>query len=75
MNNSLYSTNSFNINMNKILLNDNIMEANQQVIRELASELEQSTNKKDLLNSNKKKIEENFKINRNKIIKIEICFF
>ena len=55
MNNSLYSTNSFNINMNKILLNDNIMEANQQVIRELASELEQSTNKKDLLNSNKKK--------------------
>ena len=61
MNNSLYSTNSFNINMNKILLNDNIMEANQQVIRELASELEQSTNKKDLLNSNKKKIEENFK--------------
>ena len=72
MNNSLYSTNSFNINMNKILLNDNIMEANQQVIRELASELEQSTNKKDLLNSNKKKIEENFKINRNKISKLNL---
>jgi hypothetical protein len=73
MNNSLYSTNSFNINnTNKFILNDNIIEQNAQVIKELASELEQSTNKKDLLNSNKKKIEESFKINRSKISKLNL---
>jgi hypothetical protein len=38
MNNSLYSTNSFNIpNTNKFILNDNIIEQNAQVIKELAS--------------------------------------
>ena len=72
MNSSLYSTNSFNINTNKFLINDNVIEANQQVIKELASELEQSTNKKDMLNSNKKKIEESFKINRSKISKLNL---
>ena len=73
MNSSLYSTNSFNINTNKFILNDNnIIEANQQVIKELASELEQSTNKKDILNSNKKQIEESFKINRTKISKLNL---
>ena len=73
MNSSLYSTNSFNINTNKFIINDNnIIETNQQVIKELASELEQSTNKKDMLNSNKKKKEESFKINRNKISKLNL---
>ena len=74
MNSSLYSANSFNINTNKFILNDNnnIIETNQQVIKELASELEQSTNKKDILNSNKKQIEESFKINRNKISKLNL---
>ena len=73
MNSSLYSTNSFNINTNKFIINDNnIMQTNQQVIKELASELEQSTNKKDMLNSNKKQIEESFKINRSKISKLNL---
>ena len=77
-NSSLFSVNSFNVNMNnhsdlnKFILNDNIIEANQQVIKELASELEQSTNKKEIINSNKKKIEENFKINRSKISKLNL---
>ena len=73
MNSSLYSTNSFNINTNKFIINDNnIMQTNQQVIKEFASELEQSTNKKDMLNSNKKQIEESFKINRSKISKLNL---
>jgi len=70
-NSSLYSTNSFNVNRFN-LYDNNILEANQQVIKELASELEQSTNKKDMINSNKKKIEENFKINRSKISKLNL---
>ena len=74
MNSSLYSTNSFNmVNTNKFNLYDNnIIGMNQQVIKELASELEQSTNKKDIINSNKKKIEENFKINRSKVSKLNL---
>jgi len=62
---SRYSTNSA-VNVNKFVLNDNYFEANK-VIKELASELEQSTNKKDNLASNKKIIEENFKVICNKI--------
>ena len=64
-NRSRYSTNSA-ANVNKFVLNDNYFEANK-VIKELASELEQSTNKKDNLASNKKIIEENFKVICNKI--------
>ena len=73
MNNSLFSTNSFNINTNRFILNDNnIIPPNPQIIKELESELEQSTNKKDILNSNKKKIEESFRINRSKISKLNL---
>ena len=74
MNNSLYSTNSFNINNpTKFIFNENnIIEQNPQVIKELASELEQSTNKKEIINSTKKKIEESFKINRSKISKLNL---
>jgi hypothetical protein len=64
-NRSRYSTNSA-VNVNKFVLNDNYFEANK-VIKELASELEQSTNKKDNLASNKKIIEENFKVICSKI--------
>jgi len=63
---SMYSGNSI-CNINKFILNDGIIEGNDRVIKELASELEQSTNKKDKLASNKKKIEDNFKIICNKI--------
>ena len=63
---SIYSTNSI-CNVNRFILNENILEGNDKVIKELASELEQSTNKKDLLASNKKKIEDNFKNICNKI--------
>ena len=63
---SIYSGNSI-CNINKFILNDVILEGNDRVIKELASELEQSTNKKDKLASNKKKIEDNFKIICNKI--------
>ena len=60
INYSVYSTNSI-CNVNRFILNDNILDANDKVIKELASELEQSTNKKDKINSNAKKIEDNFK--------------
>jgi hypothetical protein len=63
---SMYSGSSI-CNINKFILNDGILEGNDRVIKELASELEQSTNKKDKLASNKKKIEDNFKIICNKI--------
>ena len=66
INYSMYSTNSI-CNVNRFILNDNILDANDKVIKELASELEQSTNKKDKLNSNAKKIEDNFKAICNKI--------
>ena len=62
----MYSTNSI-CNVNKFILNDNILDGNDKVIKELASELEQSTNKKDKLASNAKKIEDNFKVICNKI--------
>ena len=66
INYSLYSTNSVN-NVNKFILNDPILDINDRVIKELASELEQSTNKKDIKNSNKKKIEEKYKVICNRI--------
>ena len=66
INYSVYSTNSI-CNVNKFILNDNILDGNDKVIKELASELEQSTNKKDKLASNAKKIEDNFKVICNKI--------
>ena len=66
INYSMYSTNSI-CNVNRFILNDNILDGNDKVIKELASELEQSTNKKDKLNSNAKKIEDNFKSICNKI--------
>ena len=66
INYSVYSNNSI-CNVNKFILNDNILDGNDKVIKELASELEQSTNKKDKLASNAKKIEDNFKVICNKI--------
>ena len=66
INYSIYSASSIS-NVNKFILNDNIIDGNDKVIKELASELEQSTNKKDKLASNAKKIEDNFKIICNKI--------
>ena len=71
INYSLYSTNSI-CNVNKFVLNDGILDANDRVIKELASELEQSTNKKDKLASNKKKIEENFKVICNNIAPLNL---
>ena len=50
-----------NNNINKFLLNENQIVHRDKVIKELASELEQSTAKKDKLASNKKDIEEHFK--------------
>ena len=67
---SRYSTKSV-VNVNKFVLNDKLLEANK-VIKELASELEQSTNKKDNLASNQKKIEDNFKAICNKISPLNI---
>ena len=53
--------NSNNNNINKFLINDIQLEHNDKVIKELASELEQSTAKKDKLASNQKEIESKFK--------------
>ena len=50
-----------NNNINKFLINDILIENNDRIIKELASELEQSTAKKDKLASNKKEIEQKFK--------------
>ena len=50
-----------NNNINKFLMNDIQLENNDKIIKELASELEQSTAKKDMLASNKKEIEQKFK--------------
>ena len=67
--NTLNSTNDYNYsvntgnslyNVNKFVLNDGLLDINDRVIKELASELEQSTTKKDRFASNKKKIEDNF---------------
>ena len=51
-----------NNNINKFLINDIQIVNNDRIIKELASELEQSTAKKDKLASNKKEIEQKFKI-------------
>jgi hypothetical protein len=58
--------------VNKFVLNDCILDINDRVIKELASELEQSTNKKEIMGSNKKKIEENFKVICNKIAPLNL---
>ena len=50
-----------NNNINKFLINDIQIVNNDRIIKELASELEQSTAKKDKLASNKKEIEKKFK--------------
>ena len=50
-----------NNNINKFLINDIQIVNNDRIIKELASELEQSTAKKDKLASNKKEIEQKFK--------------
>jgi hypothetical protein len=50
-----------NNNINKFIMNDIQLENNDKIIKELASELEQSTAKKDMLASNKKEIEQKFK--------------
>ena len=50
-----------NNNINKFLINDIHIVNNDRIIKELASELEQSTAKKDKLASNKKEIEQKFK--------------
>ena len=52
---------SDNNNINKFLINDIPIVNNDKIIKELASELEQSTAKKDKLASNKKEIEQKFK--------------
>ena len=57
---SLFIENNNN-NINRFLINDIQLEHNDKVIKELASELEQSTAKKDKLSSNQKEIESKFK--------------
>ena len=47
--------------VNKFIMNDNKIVNHDKIIKELASELEQSTSKKDQLASNKKEIEQKFK--------------
>ena len=58
---SFISDNNNNNNINKFLINDIHIVNNDRIIKELASELEQSTAKKDKLASNKKEIEQKFK--------------
>ena len=48
-------------NVNKFIINENQIVNHDKIIKELASELEQSTSKKDKLASNKKEIEQKFK--------------
>ena len=70
---NLNTTNDINYSVNKFVLNEDLNKHNNNhVIKELASELEQSTNKKDKLNSNKKKIENNFKLVCNRISPLNI---
>ena len=64
--NSLINLNP-NKNVNKFNLLDDDLKDNDKIIKELASELEQSTAKANKLASNKKEIEENFKNICNKI--------
>ena len=60
-NNSLINLNLNNKNCNKFNLLDDELKNNDKIIKELASELEQSTAKVNKLASNKKEIEDNFK--------------
>ena len=67
-NNTLYNNNfnlnnhtNNNTNNNKVINEFVLVEQNDKVIKELESELEQSTVKKDKFTSNAKKIEDNFK--------------
>ena len=72
------SFNSININNNKIgkfnLVESNLdnLEHNDKIIKEIASDLEQSTAKGNKLTSNKKQIEENFKLICNRIQPINL---
>ena len=61
-----------NKNCNKFNLLDDELKNNDKIIKELASELEQSTAKVNKLASNKKEIEENFKNICNKIQPINL---
>ena len=67
-NNNNSNTNNNNIANNKISFNDICLQANDKVIKEMASELEQSTAKKDYKPSIKEKIEPK---NLNKEVKEE----
>ena len=69
--NSLININQ-NKNCNKFNLLDDELKNNDKIIKELASELEQSTAKVNKLASNKKEIEENFKNICNKIQPINL---
>ena len=71
-NNSLINLNLNNKNCNKFNLLDDELKNNDKIIKELASELEQSTAKVNKLASNKKEIEENFKNICNKIQPINL---
>ena len=64
--------NNNNNNINRFLINDIQLEHNDKVIKELASELEQSTAKKDKLASNQKEIESKFKTACNNIEPINL---
>ena len=69
--NSLININP-NKNCNKFNLLENDLKNDDKIIKELASELEQSTAKANKLASNKKEIEENFKNICNKIQPINL---
>ena len=66
INYSIYRTNSI-CYVNKFVLYEYILDINEKDIKELESELEQSTNKKDKLTSKAKEMEDNFKVIYNKI--------
>ena len=70
--NSLINLNNQNKNCNKFNLLDKDLKNNDKIIKELASELEQSTAKVNKLASNKKEIEDNFKNICNKIQPINL---
>ena len=70
-NNSLINLN-LNKNCNKFNLLDDELKNNDKIIKEFASELEQSTAKVNKLASNKKEIEDNFKNICNKIQPINL---
>ena len=70
--NSLININNNNNKCNKFNLFEEDLHHNNKIIKELASELEQSTAKVNKLASNKKEIEENFKSICNKIQPINL---